>query len=113
MEFYELIIDRTKFNSGWEKRDRCGWCEAPLRQSQEQYLSRGNICGTCSAKINDIHMKKIEQEKAKRLQDKKRMLETLGSQLEHDLDEAQRLEIVADMEKLHREIKYAEILREI
>lgn len=110
----ELIIDREYFNSGWIKKDTCGFCEKnKLKMTDAQYLLRGNICNECSSRINEKHMKTIEQEKAKRLQDKRNMMETLGKQLEHDITEEERAEIVIEMERLYSQIKMQELLAEL
>lgn len=117
MDITELIIDRADFDKGWKGTGKCGWnlegCKIDIYQTEELYLERGNICSVCSSKINQIHMENIEKEKEKRLQDKKEMLKMFEQQLEHTLGEDERMEICNHMEKLHREIKYHEILREL
>ena len=113
MDFYEVIIDRENFNSGWHKTNICGWCNKKLNYNDKQYSIKGNMCETCSTRITNIHMQNIEIEKKKRLEDKKAMLETLGSQLDHDLDEEERAEIVRQMETLYSQIKYVEVSAEL
>lgn len=110
----ELIIDRESFNSGWGKKDVCQWCEKnKLKMTDAQYLLRGNICNECSSKINEKNMENIEKERRQRLEDKKKMMETLGKQLEHDITEEERVEIVEEMERLYSQIKMQELLAEL
>lgn len=111
--FTELIIDRTDFDKGWCKTYKCGWCGNDIIQTDKPYLEKGNICNPCSSKINQKHMDNIEKEKEKRLEDKKEMLKMFEQQLEHTLGEEERQSIYNHMEKLHNEIKYHEILKEL
>ncbi len=110
----ELIIDREYFNSGWIKKDTCGFCEKnKLKMTDAQYLLRGNICNECSSRRNEKHMENIEKERRQRLEDKKEMMNTLGNQLEHDITEEERAEIVTEMERLYSQIKYGEVYAEL
>lgn len=96
------------------QKDICAFCEkTPIKQTYQQYLLKGNICQECSSKILKIHMDNILKERQKRLQDKKDRMETLGNQLEHDLGEEERKEIVDEMMRLHQQITYGEIELEV
>lgn len=115
--FTELIIDREDFDKGWHKTHICGWklkgCKKHLFQTEQTYLEKGNLCANCASIINQQHMENIEREKEKRLQDKKKMLKMFEQQLEHTLGEEERQSIYNHMERLHREIKYHEIMKEV
>lgn len=96
------------------QKDICAFCEkTPIKQTYQQYLLKGNICQECSSKILKIHMENIIKERAKRLQDKKDRMGVLGNQLEHDLGEEEREEIVDEMKRLHNQIKYQEVYLEL
>ena len=59
--------------------------------------------------INDIHIQHINEERRKRLDEKKAEMERLGDRLEKEITEKERLEIVERMTRLHTEIKYTTI----
>lgn len=59
--------------------------------------------------INDTHIQHINEERKKRLEEKKAEMERLGSRLEQEMAEKERLEIVERMTRLHAEIKYTTI----
>lgn len=112
-------MDLAKLFSGidysdikWVQKERCGFCvKERLNQTYTQYLQRGNICNKCSSMILEKHMANLKLEQEKRLQDKKNRLEVLGEQLEHEVSEEERLEIVNEMQALHASIKYAEVIK--
>lgn len=112
MEFYELIIDRTTFNSGWEKKNRCGWCEAKINISDEQYRLKGNICAECITMLNKKYQENMDKEMKQRKQEKEFELTRLGTLLEQDISENARATIEEKMKKLHNEIKTYEIHHE-
>ena len=106
MDFKEIIVDRETFNSGWQKRNICGWCEKETYFTDDWYRSKGNMCVDCITKINSKYIKLMNDEQDKRIEAKKRLLDKLGEKLEEELTEAERQKIVAKMMKLHKQIKY-------
>lgn len=89
------------------QKDICGWCEkTKLKYTFEEYLQKGNICARCINRLNTIHEKSMEEHKENNQRTKADRLEKLGSLLAHDITEEERLEIVEEMQKLHRQIRH-------
>lgn len=101
-----------KFGEGttWIQKTRCGWCKrTPLHHTEQSYKLRGNICNKCSSMINDKHIQHINEERKKRLDEKKEEMERLGGRLEQEMTEKERQTIVERMMKLHTEIRHIKI----
>jgi hypothetical protein len=95
MDFSELNI---KFGSQsvWTNTNKCGWCEKKLKQTQEQYIMKGNICSKCSSMITNSHflfkdraIREIEFE----IKMLRREMEVLGAKLDFEITEEERKEI--------------------
>ena len=107
-----------KFGEGttWIQKEYCAWCPSlrkgrksvKLHQTKEKYIMRGNMCNECSTIITDKVIESINQERRRKVNEKKKLLDTLGKSLNQNMSEEDRQKIEELMKTIHAEIIYTE-----
>lgn len=69
---------------------------------------RGNMCNECSTIITDKVIESINQERRRKVNEKKKLLDTLGKSLNQNMSEEDRKKIEELMKTIHAEIIYTE-----
>lgn len=106
------IMREMKFGEGtvWTIKYKCGWCEKPLHnQSESKYKISGNCCSLCNTKYAKMafaenHEREITQAE-RAIRQTRLEMDILALELDKQITEEKRLEIVWAMERKHIKIK--------
>lgn len=84
----------------------CGWCDARIKNNEESYKLKGNMCRKCASKINANFMETREiKETERELKVLRFKLDYYGDKLDHEISEQQRICLVNQMRNLWERIQ--------
>lgn len=88
----------------------CAWCnKALLNQTEKKYREKGNCCPECSArftrKLLEINTEREVTMRNRKIESLREEMDYLGLELDYEVSEKERSDIVKKMEEIFEEIK--------